>query len=248
MYYKKINQNFFKKWMPLMTYVLGYFVADGCIAVRKDRKKSPYVFNITSADKKHLEKLRKAMSSNHAISAKSRGGSTKKSYYQLQISNQIIAKDLINLGILPRKTYNLDFIKVPKRYFPDFVRGFFDGDGTVYIYTVNSTPQIKASFVSSSYDFIDKLNNNLCKNLNTPLKTIHKENKKDKLPRYTINFYIDDCKKLAEFMYKNNPLLYLPRKYKIFQKWDSINRREYRKVNYPSKIGWQLNKKVSVNN
>ena len=230
-----------------MGYVLGYFVADGCIVVRKDRKKSPYVFNITSADKKHLEKIRKAMSSNHAISVKSRGGSTKKSYYQLQISNQIIAKDLINLRILPRKTYNLDFIKVPKRYFPDFVRGFFDGDGSVYIYTVNSTSQIKASFVSSSYPFITNFNQQLCRTLNIPLKSIHQDNSKGKIAKYDVSFYIDDCKKLADFMYKNNPSLFLPRKYKIFQKWNFIIRRGYRKQDYPSKIGWQLNQKVSIN-
>jgi len=41
---------------------------------------------------------------------------------------------LINLGVIPRKTYNLGEIKIPDEYFADFARGFFDGDGTVYIY------------------------------------------------------------------------------------------------------------------
>jgi len=246
MYYKKINQNFFKKCTSSVAYVLGYFVADGCIVVKKDRKNNPYVFNITSANKEHLEKIRQVMNSGHAISAKSRGSSTRKSYYQLQISNQVICKNLMKLGILPRKTYNLDFIKIPNNYFSDFVRGFFDGDGSVYIYTVNGTPQIKASFSSASYNFINELNKKICKNLNIPTKTIHKENQEGKLTKYVINFYIDDCEKLARFMYKNNPSLYLLRKYKIFKKWDSISRRKYRKTNYPSKIGWQLNQKVFI--
>lgn len=231
-----------------MSYVLGYFVADGCIVVRKDRKNSPYMFNITSADKEHLEKIRKAMSSEHAINIKMSGYSKKKSCYQLQISNQIITKDLIKLGVTPRKTYNLKPIKVPDKYFPDFVRGFFDGDGTVYIYIINGTPQIKASFISASRPFIVELNKKICKNLSIPPKAIHEENREGKLPKYSICFYINDCEKLAKFMYKNNPSLYLSRKSEIFQKWNSINRRKYKKVNYPSKIGWQLNQKFFANN
>lgn len=152
------------------------------------------------------------------------------------------------MGILPRKTYNLNLIKVPKKYFPDFVRGFFDGDGTVYIYTVNNTPQMKTSFGGVSLPFVTGFNKSLCKNLNIPLKAIHKETPKikKKVTLYSICFYIDDSEKLGQFMYKNNPTLYLPRKRRVFEKWKSIKRRHYIKHNYPSKIGWQLNQNLSV--
>lgn len=53
----KVDENFFKKWNPNMAYVLGYFIADGCITVSKGRKSNPYTFNITSVDKEHLEKM-----------------------------------------------------------------------------------------------------------------------------------------------------------------------------------------------
>ncbi len=61
---------------------------------------------------------------------------------------------------------------------------------------------------------------------------------------YDICLYIDDCEKLAKSMYRNNPTLYLSRKRKIFEKWKLMKRRHYIKQNYPSKIGWQLNKKI----
>jgi len=243
---KYINQDFFKIWTSEMSYVLGYITADGCIGVSKDRKKHPFTLNITSVEKKHLYRLRKALKSEHKISRKP-GGKPNFFAYQLQIRNPITTKDLINLGILPRKTYNLSPIKVPEKYFPDFVRGFFDGDGTVYIYNVNKVPQIKAGFVSPSLSFITKFDEQLCENLSIPKKTIHQTTDKRmgrKMTQYTICFYIDDCEKLAEFMYGNNPTLYLSRKRRVFKKWQSIKRRHYIKQNYPSKIGWRLNEKV----
>ncbi len=227
-----------------MSYVLGYIVADGCIAISKDRKSHPFTLNITSVDLKHLYLLKETLESEHKISKKSRKADN--NGYQLQIRNHIITKDLLNLGIQPRKTYNLYPIKVPDKYFPDFVRGFFDGDGSIYIYNVNKVPQIKAGFVSSSLPFITDFNQKLCKNLKISLKTIHKEeHKKGKIPLYTIYFYIDDCEKIAEFMYGNNPTLYLSRKRQVFEKWKSIKRRGYIKQNYPSKIGWHLNQRAT---
>ena len=228
-----------------MGYLLGYITADGCIVVSKDRKNHPFMLNITSADMKHLYALRKVLRSEHKISRKS-GGESDTFAYQLQIRNPIITNDLMRLGILPRKTYNLSPIKAPDKYFADFVRGFFDGDGSTYIYNVNESPQIKAGFVSSSSSFIEDLNQKLCKKLNIPPKTIHQVLPQDnkKLIKYSIDFYIEDCEKLAEFMYGNNPNLFLLRKRRIFEKWKLIKRRHYIKQNYPSKIGWHLNQKV----
>jgi len=241
---KNINQDFFKTWTSEMGYVLGYVAADGCITVSKDRKKNPFTFNITSAEKRHLYRIRKVLNSEHKISKKS--GGRKNIAFQIQIRNAIIAEDLMKLGIFPRKTSNLKPITIPEKYFPDFVRGFFDGDGTVYIYRVNGTPQIKAGFVSSSHSFIREFNRQLCKKLNIPAKSIHRKvNKKaERMIQYDICFYINDCDKLAEFLYGNDPILYLYRKRKIFEKWKLIKRRGYIKQNYPSKVGWYLNQKV----
>ena len=241
---KHINQDFFKGWSSEMSYVLGYITADGCIVVNKDRKSHPLTLNITSAEKKHLYRLRKALESKHKISRKSTGKPNVFAY-QLQIRNPIITNDLMKLGIFPRKTSRLNPIKVPGEYFPDFVRGFFDGDGSVYVYEVNKTPQVKASFVSTSFTFFVDFNRRLCKTLNIPSKTIHQENPQEgKLIRYSTCFYVDDCGKLAEFIYGNKSILYLPRKRRIFEKWKLIKRRNYTKQNYPSKIGWRLNQEV----
>jgi hypothetical protein len=244
-----INENFFKTWTSEMSYILGFVVADGCIGVKRIRKRDgvkQYFFNITSKDKSHLENIKKAMAAQQKIYSKSSGYTNRKNYYFIQVGHQEICKDLINLGILPRKTYNLNSIKVPDKYFPDFVRGFFDGDGSVYIYEVNRTPQVKASFVSPSLSFIAELNQQLCKKLGIPTKSIHQTTDKraKRMIQYSICFYVEDCEKLANFMYGNNPTLYLPRKRRVFERWQLIKRRHYIKQNYPSKVGWHLNQKV----
>lgn len=247
-----INKNFFSSWNFEMSYVLGFVVADGCVGVKRIRKRDggkQYYFNITSKDRLHLENIKKAMNGQQKIYSKQSGYTNKKDYYFIQVGHQEICNDLLKLGIYPRKTYNLDPIKVPDKYFSDFVRGFFDGDGTVYIYKVNGVPQIKSGFVSPSLTFIKDFNQRLCRALNIPEKNIHQtspERTDRTLIKYDICFYIDDCEKLAKFMYGNNATLYLPRKRRIFEKWKSIKRRHYIKQNYPSKIGWRLNE-IAVN-
>lgn len=225
-----------------MSYVLGYIVADGCVSMNEDRKQ-PYTVNITSIDRPNLVQLKKAFQSEHKISEKRNGAGALS--YQIQFRNYQLATDLIRLGVTPRKTYSLEPIYVPDAYFADFFRGFFDGDGTVYIYQVNGVPQIKAGVVCTSLSFITDLNQRLCRFLNIPEKSIHRDIAKRKMTKYSIIFYIDDCKKLARFMYQNNPKLFLPRKRIIFQKWTSTSRRPYKKRSYPSKIGWHLNQNLN---
>ncbi len=227
-----------------MAYILGFFVADGCITVSKERKNNPYTFNITSIDLEHLYLLREAINSDHKISKKQ----INKNGYQLQIRNQVLCNDLINFGIRPRKTYNLDPVDVPEEYFADFTRGFFDGDGSVYIQKVNGTLQLKSSFVGVSSPFIKDFNKRLCMALAIAEKSIHIQidRMEKRMVQYNMHFYIDDSEKLAKFMYGNNPTLYLDRKKEVFDQWKSIKRRHYIKKNYPSKIGWHLNEKLAA--
>lgn len=202
-----------------MAYILGYFVADDCLGVSKERKNS-YSFNITSADKSHLYKMRKAMGPTHKITNKT-GKYIGNHFYAFQIRNPSICHDLIKLGITERKSYTLEPIKIPPKYFSDFARGFFDGDGTIFIYTVNGVSQIKGGFMSIRYNFIKDFNLTLCRSLKIPEKSLQttRPSKKDSyLPQHRISLYISDCEKLFKFMYGHNPELYLTRKYNIFKK------------------------------
>ena len=241
-----VNKKFFSLWNSEMAYILGFIVADGCIGVKRVKKDGSkrFYMNITSKDIAILEKIKRAMRAEQKINSKFGSFKNSGQAWQIQIGHQEICKDLLALGVTPRKSYKLDPIRVPDECFADYVRGFFDGDGTVYIYEVNKTPQIKAEFISTSLSFLKELNQRLCRNLRIPSKSIHRESIKGKMTMHGICFYIDDCEKLADFMYRANPTLCLERKRQIFKSWKSIKRRDYIKQNYPSKIGWYLNQKV----
>lgn len=232
-----------------MVYILGFIVADGCIFVKRTRKRDggkQYVLDITSKDYSLLEGIKKVMMAGQKIGVKY-GSYTGGRSFHIQIGHQEICKDLLSLGVMPRKTYNLKPMEISKQYFPDFSRGFFDGDGSVYIYLVNNTPQIKASICSASRPFLQDFNRRVCGELKIPVKSLHEDRSNESgIAKYYIDFYIDDCEKLYEFMYGNNPSLYLLRKRKIFEKWGTIKRRRYIKKDYPSKVRWHLNQKVSV--
>lgn len=239
---KYINQDFFKTWSPNMAYVLGYVAADGCIHASKDRINS-LIFNITSKDRSHLEKIKKVLESEYKISAKFNGTKTGGVAYHIQVRNNTICNDLMNLGINQRKTHTIQPLPVPDEYFSDFIRGFFDGDGTVYLYKVNGTWQIKTGFVCVSLPFINDINIKLCKALDIPLKKLHENRPKKGVIKYSIDLYVDDSKKFFDLMYKDDSSLFLTRKKKKFEKWKTLKRRGYIKNNdiYPSKVGWHLN-------
>ncbi|MCC6323181.1 LAGLIDADG family homing endonuclease [Candidatus Nomurabacteria bacterium] len=121
--YKEVNKNFFKKWTHTMAYVLGFFSADGYITVNK---RGGQFWCIQITDKKLLESIRKTINSNHKISLR-RGSNSTKNLYRLQIGSIEMCNDLRQLGLFEKKTKNMVIPQIPKKYLPDFVRGYFDG-------------------------------------------------------------------------------------------------------------------------
>jgi len=161
--HKEVNRDFFKEWSAEMAYILGFFAADGNM-IRNKRGAHFIEFQIT--DKTLLYAIRKVLCLNHKITARNRGENYKKSY-RLQIGSKKIFSDLEILGMTPKKSNTLKFPEVPRRYFGDFVRGYFDGDGYVGIgkyWRKNRKRfewQFSTSFVSGSSPFLSGLKNSL---------------------------------------------------------------------------------------
>jgi len=62
--HRELDQDFFKKWSSEMSYVLGYFSADG--AMLCNNRGAHYV-EFTSTDRVLLEQVQKATDSTHKI-------------------------------------------------------------------------------------------------------------------------------------------------------------------------------------
>src|SRR3989344_4840195 len=104
--YKTLNRDFFKKWTPEMSYVLGFFAADGNM-IRN--KRGAHFIAFYSTDFSVIEKIRRLLESNHKISVKNRNKINPlwKDCYQLQIGSKEIFGDLMNLGMTPNKSLTI---------------------------------------------------------------------------------------------------------------------------------------------
>ena len=109
-------------------YWLGYICADGHIT-KNGRK-----LTLVSKDKDVIINFKAATRSGYAISVnKSLDKRTKISYisYSTQIANHTFIKNVIQKGVTTNKTSVLNFPPIKEKYYPYFIAGLFDGDGSV---------------------------------------------------------------------------------------------------------------------
>ena len=144
-------------------YWLGFLYADGCICEKyKDGILKNMALEITlcSVDKHHLEKLSECLDSNLEIHVKNaRCNGKDYSSCRLLVSCTSMCKDLIKLGCVPRKTYDLKFPSydiVPYEYMRDFIRGYFDGDGCIHVGTMSGKKHIELS-ITGMKDMLESI-------------------------------------------------------------------------------------------
>ena len=204
--YYEINDRFFGKWSPEMAYILGLIATDGCIS------KSGTI-SLCINDKDLLEKVKVIMGSTHAI----RQSGYQERLYIFNFAREKLVSDLKDLGISPKKSLNINFPDVPKKYLKDFIRGVFDGDGSVFFEKKSPNFPLRASFVGSSKSFLDSLENSLRK-LGMPKRNIYRQKTKNSTS-YMFRYAHKDSIKLFKLMYKDTLKneLYLKRKYDKFK-------------------------------
>lgn len=191
-----------------MAYILGFIFADGCLVAHKNGYMG---LDITSKDLDLLISIKKLLVSEHKIGRKERG-------YRIQIRNKSICNDLSKYGLTPIKSKIVKFPKAPQKYFSHFVRGLFDGDGSVMVWQEprwKHTWQIRVSFASGSKEFLVGLEKYLRKWAGLYRGRI------SVLPRgYHLRYLsMPECLSIYKFMYQSNPRIYLKRKKDKFEKF-----------------------------
>lgn len=210
------NHDFFMKWDHDMAYVLGFFAADGCM-IRNSRGGHFIEFHITDRDL--LRTIRTAMQSSHKIAIRTKDPKHKVGY-RMQIGSIKMYHQLQSLGFTPRKSLTLRMPEVPSDYFPDFVRGYFDGDGCIYFKHLKFSDRknlrwiVLSLFTSGSREFLSRLHDELKK------RGITGGSLKRKTRGFELMFSSRDSLALYRLMYNtaSDTGLYLPRKYKLFQR------------------------------
>lgn len=125
------------KWSPAFAYALGLLATDGNLS--SDGRH----LDFTSNDIEQLENFANCLGIKVKIGYKISGFTGRKSPH-IQFGDINFYKFLLGIGFTPKKSKSISEIKVPKKYFFDFLRGHFDGDGTFYSYW---DPRWKSSFM-----------------------------------------------------------------------------------------------------
>jgi len=221
---KKINVNekFFSSWSSGMAYVLGVLYTDGTL--NQGRIREPWrakststmpMISISQKEPELLEKIRDLMDcdaklyfSKERVYGKIKAGAL----YQFNISNKKIYDDVVSLGLTPNKSLTMQFPNMPNEFIRHFIRGCWDGDGSVFV--DKHSQKMSASFVSGSLEFLEALVGNLVK-AGLPERTIHRHshNKTSCYFRFT-GFQVP---MLYHYLYDNVPETeYLERKFNLF--------------------------------
>jgi len=208
------DKDFFKTWSSDMAYILGFLYADGNIV---QTKRGNHYIAIYTADKSLLVSMRKSMKSRHKISTRI---SPTGCVHRIQIGSKEWFYDLDVLGLFPNKTKRMELPCIPEKYFGDFVRGYFDGDGNVWVGLVHKNRKttlmtIQVSFTSGSYEYLRSLHESLKKRGILGGSLYH--SKSGNYARLSLS--IRDALKIYEIMYNTSHKLYLRRKKVVFERF-----------------------------
>ena len=139
----ELNENYFENIdSSEKAYWLGFIAADGCI-YQTGSGSNVLSFNLNVKDKNHLEKFLQAIESTAIIKTiKGTGFGIGTDIASLQINSNKMVKDLNNLGVVQKKSLVLDKPNIDKKFYNDWIRGYFDGDGSITVELPNGNSQI----------------------------------------------------------------------------------------------------------
>lgn len=212
---KEVNKSFFKEWTPEMAYVLGFFLADGSLDVNA---RGGEYFNFHICDRELLDAIREVLGSTHKISTRKRQGN-QNNLYRLQIGSKEMCNDLRKLGVKEQKVHFLSMPPVPNKFLHHFIRGYFDGDGNIWMGRIHSnraksTTALHLGFTSCSKKFLEDLKSILQSGGLKGGSLFGRDN------TYKLQYSINDSIMLYWLMYSDEcSVLYLPRKRSVFEKF-----------------------------
>lgn len=209
-------------------YFLGFMYADGCISAisRKNSKYIKYQVQISLTDQQIINDFKTVFPFfNLQIFDFSKYKSTWSKQYALRKTNKKLFDDLLKHGMLQRKSGKQGkLLKVPnlsKELLPHFIRGYFDGDGSINI--SKKRPNLRRiEICSSSQEFVLQLKK-ILESLNISCPIFRKKHN-NVSPLYVLEWINSkDVLILKEFFYKD-ATIFLERKKEKFYSFSIIEK------------------------
>lgn len=205
------NENYFEKIDSFdKAYWLGFIAADGYITKSTNGQN---VLGINLGEKEPLEKFKFCINSDHPInlynSTNPYNDTISNAFRIILVSNKTV-NDIEKLGIVERKSLILKFpVNISKEYISHYIRGYFDGDGSIY--------KIKNKYyceILGTEDFLKGLSDQLL-----DVNIIQFPEKCNKTSIWRLRFSSSQVFKLYNYMYKDCKDIYLSRKKKKFEQF-----------------------------
>lgn len=200
-----VNEDYFSRIDSQdKAYFLGLMASDGCITGQ-----SRLIIGLAREDESILGQFKDSLSYTGPL-LRIKGRTEKhKDISRLQINNSSIVNALDNLGITRRKSLTLKFPDIPEIYYPHFIRGYFDGDGSIGF----NNGVMRVKFVGT-FDFMSKLKQIFTQTCSTNDISMYQPNK-SKNTWYLTYGGDKQCVCIYEFMYRDAKV-FLPRKKEKF--------------------------------
>ena len=160
-----INENFFKKINnEEKAYFLGLIFADGnnyrSELTTEDRKDYQISISLQEEDKYIIEKLRDMLAPTKELDFVPKAKENHKNQYRLRIDSKTVSNQLTKLGCVPAKSLILKYPDILPEFHHHFLRGYFDGDGSINFWIKKSkiNKNYNLSIISTKYFIEETIN------------------------------------------------------------------------------------------
>jgi len=194
-------------------YWLGFIYADGNIrSKRYGHDKDVLDLTISKSDIEHLIKFKECIGYEGEIKhvQDKRGHKS----VRISLSSSELVSSLLDKGLIPKKSMVIQYPKwiAGNEFERHFVRGYVDGNGSLYTYLANGKPKFCVNFCGS-LDVVDSIGDFISRNLGLNL-TVYKHTSTTEL--YFMTTAYKKAFVICELLYENCTL-YLDRKMSLYK-------------------------------
>lgn len=202
------DDTYFQRQTSSMAWILGFIASDGSIRKGENEIK----IGLSKVDSEILERIKEEMSLQMPV----KFYTTTEGYEccRLQWTNEQHKKDLATYHIVPQKTYCLlPPDKLDRKYWIDYIRGYFDGDGSINY--LQSNHALCWQICAATSGILQWIIDFLYEEYNIPKVNIHQMARPNG-PLYYFQYSTNATKMIYKILYTPNSL-YLQRKKDKFE-------------------------------
>lgn len=190
-------------------YYLGLIYADGTVGMRGNR----FQISLQEQDGYIIKQLNDDLESTYKISylEYNKKNPNWSNQYCLSITNKELFNGLLSQGVVPNKSYCLEFPKnLPEEYLSSFLLGYMDGDGSI-----SKNPKDCRCKMVGTYSFCAKVSELLSLKLGIHSSIMYCHGRRDSVTRDLQIAGRMQVKKYLDWLYSNSDIC-LKRKYQIY--------------------------------